>query len=80
MGKSDKIKQFLVRDLFNRASETIKSLAEGDYSKVVRYTYFKLFDMFRAESEVEAILDPNNLILLSKEFIEQNYVGQEELP
>ena len=30
-GKSDKIKSFLVGDLFKRGEETIKKLAENDY-------------------------------------------------
>lgn len=70
----------MVNDLFKRASDTIKSLAEGDYSKVISRNPFKLTQHFRSESKVEAILDPTNLILLTTQFIEQKFVSDDELP
>ena len=77
--ESDTIKTFLVDDLFKRAQETIKNVMHVDFADFgIRNV--KLSENFRSLVKLEAILDPANLILLSKNFMEFGYISDEKLP
>ena len=73
------IKNFLISDFFKRARETIQKVSREDFKH-----YFndkvRLVKNFRAKVELEAYLDPMNLLLLSKQFIEQSYIEDAKLP
>ena len=73
---SPTIKSFLVQDFFDRAKENItkfKKLGSGVSS-------LDIYHDFRSKMKLERILGPNNIILLSQQFVEQNYIEEAKLP
>ena len=67
---STKVKQFLIKDLFVRAKRTLNSASKENFAKLTWNDHdsekLVLVKTFREKVEVEAILDPMNLILLTK--------------
>ena len=88
LSQSQPIKQFLVDDFFKRAKETItvfmKPKEEGGNSPFseneVNLVEKQYSAPWRAVHMLEESLDPVNAILLSKEFIEQGFIPDEQLP
>ena len=78
LAQSELIKKFLVNDMFKRAEETLKISMENDFEKFcdrnVRLT------SYRSAVKLEAILDPYNLILLSKMFLEIGFIANDQIP
>jgi len=79
--QSPTIKTFLVDDLFKRARETIEQASKEAFEYFNdRYSPCYVATVFRQKLRLEANLDPTNLILLSRQFIEQGYIANERLP
>ena len=79
---STKVKQFLIKDLFVRAKRTLNSASKENFAKLNwndnGSEKLVLVNNFREKVEVEAILDPMNLILLTKQFIELGFIDDEK--
>ena len=73
------IKNFLIQDFFKRAKETIEKISREDFKNFFN-SRVELVKNFRGKVELEAYLDPMNLLLLSTQFIEQNYIEDAKLP
>ena len=73
------IKNFLLVDYFKRARETIQKVSREDFAHYLNDKVW-LVKNFRAKVELEAYLDPMNLLLLSTQFIEQSYIEDAKLP
>lgn len=77
--QSDTIKEFLVNDFFKRAKETVeRSMPEDDKSKLFN-DETGLKQGWRDVLKLEEILDPTNVLLLPRQFIEQNYIPEAKL-
>ena len=66
LSTSPSIKQFLVTDFFARAKRTLKAMSENDYKCMAEADRFCVVTNWRPKVKVETILDPMNLILLSR--------------
>lgn len=75
--ESETIKTFLVDDLIKRAKETLKNAMEENFYEFTDRS-MKLATTFRRRVKLEAILDPTNLVLLSKNFFELSYIADDK--
>ena len=74
---------FLVDDFFKRAKDTITALCKSDENQNSKYAGNSDFTHIRDWCpchNLEESLDPVNAILLTREFIEQKFVKEEQLP
>lgn len=78
-GKSDSIKTFLVDDFFKRAKETIVNASRNEFSIFHEEHTWSMAKNFRKYVKLEALLDPMNLMLLSREFLEQGFVAEDKI-
>ena len=76
--ESETIRNFLVDDMMKRGKETIQKAANQRFSKFDGGTCC-LAEDWRTRIELEAILDPINLMMLSKNFIELGYLAEDKL-
>ena len=74
--QSEEIRRFLVDDLIKRGKETMTNVSKSWAS----YDRYMRLDSFREKVQLEAILDPVNLMLLTRYFIELDYIEAERLP
>ena len=73
--QSDEIRTFLVDDLIKRGKQTLTKVSK-DWRK---YDRAMTQSKFRKLVELEAMLDPANLILLTRCFLELDFIADESL-